>query len=167
MMGDSLQDIASGIDEYVIREPMGVFACIPPFNFPFMIPLWSAPYAVATGNTVVIKPSSEVPFSQRHPNAIGKPLTQRTGCHFHARGQTIFGMTGGSAAPLPESFQFFKGEIVTGEMQQAVEKHGAVTRGEDKTVAVRPRGMSGIVFEVTCPENIRHRGGSHRQARMA
>ena len=44
MMGESLQDIASGIDEYVIREPLGVFACIPPFNFPFMVPLWFLPY---------------------------------------------------------------------------------------------------------------------------
>ncbi len=64
MMGDSSEDIASGIDEYLIRVPLGVFGIIGPFNFPFMIPLWSAPYAVATGNTVVVKPSSEVPFSQ-------------------------------------------------------------------------------------------------------
>lgn len=64
MMGDSSEDIASGIDEYLIRQPLGAFGVIGPFNFPFMIPLWSAPYAVATGNTVVIKPSSEVPFSQ-------------------------------------------------------------------------------------------------------
>ncbi|OIP37800.1 MAG: methylmalonate-semialdehyde dehydrogenase (acylating) [Desulfobacteraceae bacterium CG2_30_51_40] len=64
MMGDTSEDIASGIDEYLIRVPLGVFGVIGPFNFPFMIPLWSAPYAVATGNTVVIKPSSEVPFSQ-------------------------------------------------------------------------------------------------------
>ncbi len=64
MMGESLEDIASGIDEYLLRVPLGVFGVIGPYNFPFMIPLWSAPYAVATGNTVVIKPSSEVPFSQ-------------------------------------------------------------------------------------------------------
>jgi len=64
MMGESLEDIASGIDEYLLRVPLGVFGVIGPFNFPFMIPLWSAPYAVATGNTVIIKPSSEVPFSQ-------------------------------------------------------------------------------------------------------
>lgn len=64
MMGDSSEDIASGIDEYLIRQPLGTFGIIGPFNFPFMIPLWSAPYAVATGNTIVIKPSSEVPFSQ-------------------------------------------------------------------------------------------------------
>ncbi len=64
MMGYNLEDIATGIDEYVIRQPLGVFGIISPFNFPFMIPLWSAPYAVATGNCVVIKPSPEVPISQ-------------------------------------------------------------------------------------------------------
>jgi len=64
MMGYNLEDIAAGIDEYVIRQPLGVFGIIGPFNFPWMIPLWSAPYAVATGNCVVIKPSSEVPISQ-------------------------------------------------------------------------------------------------------
>lgn len=64
MMGESLEDIASGIDEYLIRQPLGVFGVIGPFNFPFMIPLWSAPYAVAAGNTVVIKPSEQCPISQ-------------------------------------------------------------------------------------------------------
>jgi len=64
MMGYNLEDIATGIDEYVIRQPLGVFGIIGPFNFPWMIPLWSAPYAVATGNCIVIKPSSEVPLSQ-------------------------------------------------------------------------------------------------------
>ncbi len=64
MMGYNLEDIASGIDEYLIRQPLGVFGIIGPFNFPFMIPLWSAPYAVATGNCIVVKPSSEVPLSQ-------------------------------------------------------------------------------------------------------
>ncbi len=64
MMGYNAEDIASGIDEYLIPQPLGVFGIIGPFNFPFMIPLWSAPYAVATGNCVIIKPSPEVPISQ-------------------------------------------------------------------------------------------------------
>lgn len=64
MMGYNLEDIASGIDEYVIRQPIGVFGIIGPFNFPFMVPLWFAPYAVATGNCIVVKPSSEDPISQ-------------------------------------------------------------------------------------------------------
>jgi len=64
MMGQALEDIAMGIDEYLIRQPLGVFGIITPFNFPFMISLWFAPYAVATGNCVVIKPSSEDPICQ-------------------------------------------------------------------------------------------------------
>ena len=64
MMGYNLEDIATGIDEYLIRQPIGIFGLICPFNFPFMVPLWFAPYAVATGNCIVMKPSSEVPLTQ-------------------------------------------------------------------------------------------------------
>jgi len=64
MMGQNLEDVASGIDEYLIRQPLGVFGIIGPFNFPFMVPLWFIPFAIATGNTVVVKPSSEDPISQ-------------------------------------------------------------------------------------------------------
>ncbi|MBE0478680.1 CoA-acylating methylmalonate-semialdehyde dehydrogenase [Candidatus Aerophobetes bacterium] len=64
MMGENLEDIASGIDEYLIRQPLGIFTCIAPFNFPFMVPLWFTPYAVACGNCIIIKPSPRVPVSQ-------------------------------------------------------------------------------------------------------
>jgi len=64
MMGYNLEDIASGIDEYVIYQPLGVFAHIAPFNFPFMVPLWFSPFAMATGNTFVVKPSPRDPISQ-------------------------------------------------------------------------------------------------------
>jgi malonate-semialdehyde dehydrogenase (acetylating)/methylmalonate-semialdehyde dehydrogenase len=64
MMGYNLEDIVSGIDEYLIRQPLGVFGIIGPFNFPFMVPLWFIPYALATGNCIVVKPSSEDPISQ-------------------------------------------------------------------------------------------------------
>ena len=64
MMGYNLEDIAAGIDEYVIQQPVGVFCCIPPFNFPFMVPLWFIPYALATGNTFIVKPSPSDPISQ-------------------------------------------------------------------------------------------------------
>jgi malonate-semialdehyde dehydrogenase (acetylating)/methylmalonate-semialdehyde dehydrogenase len=64
MQGYHSEDIATGIDEWVIPTPLGVFGIISPFNFPWMIPLWSAPYAVATGNCVIVKPSPEVPISQ-------------------------------------------------------------------------------------------------------
>jgi malonate-semialdehyde dehydrogenase (acetylating)/methylmalonate-semialdehyde dehydrogenase len=65
MMGSNLEDIASGIDELMIRQPVGVVAVITPFNFPGMIPLWFLPYAVACGNTVVLKPSEKTPLTMR------------------------------------------------------------------------------------------------------
>lgn len=64
MMGQSFEDIATGIDCQSIRQPMGVFAGITPFNFPAMVPFWFWPFAVATGNTYVLKPSERVPLTQ-------------------------------------------------------------------------------------------------------
>jgi malonate-semialdehyde dehydrogenase (acetylating)/methylmalonate-semialdehyde dehydrogenase len=63
-MGQSLSDVATGIDCQTIRQPMGVFAAITPFNFPPMVPLWFLPYAIAAGNTFVLKPSEQVPLTQ-------------------------------------------------------------------------------------------------------
>ena len=63
MMGSNLEDIASGIDELMIRQPVGVVGVIAPFNFPGMIPLWFLPYAVACGNTVILKPSEKTPLT--------------------------------------------------------------------------------------------------------
>jgi malonate-semialdehyde dehydrogenase (acetylating)/methylmalonate-semialdehyde dehydrogenase len=63
MMGSNVEDIASGIDELMIRQPVGVVGIITPFNFPGMIPLWFLPYAVACGNTVVLKPSEKTPLT--------------------------------------------------------------------------------------------------------
>jgi malonate-semialdehyde dehydrogenase (acetylating)/methylmalonate-semialdehyde dehydrogenase len=63
MMGSNLEDIASGIDELMIRQPVGVVAAITPFNFPGMIPLWFLPYATACGNAIIIKPSEKTPMT--------------------------------------------------------------------------------------------------------
>ena len=63
MMGHLLEDVAKGIDEYAIRQPLGVCASINPFNFPGMIPFWSLPYALATGNTMIVKSPSRVPMT--------------------------------------------------------------------------------------------------------
>ncbi len=62
-MGDIVEDIAPGIDELMIRQPLGVVGLISPFNFPAMIAFWFLPYAIATGNTVIVKPSSRVPIT--------------------------------------------------------------------------------------------------------
>ena len=65
IQGDFSEDIASGIDELMIRQPLGVCACICPFNFPGMIPFWFMPYALACGNTYIIKPSERVPLTMQ------------------------------------------------------------------------------------------------------
>lgn len=65
MMGDFSEDVARGIDEYMIRQPVGVVASICPFNFPGMIPFWYLPYAVACGNTIIIKPSERTPITMQ------------------------------------------------------------------------------------------------------
>ncbi|EDX85637.1 methylmalonate-semialdehyde dehydrogenase [Synechococcus sp. PCC 7335] len=61
MQGVNSEDIARGIDESMIRQPLGVVGIISPFNFPAMIPFWFFPYAIACGNTCIIKPSEKVP----------------------------------------------------------------------------------------------------------
>lgn len=57
------EDVARGIDEVLIRQPVGVVAAITPFNFPGMIPLWFLPYAIACGNTFILKPSDKTPMT--------------------------------------------------------------------------------------------------------
>ena len=65
MMGYGLEQIASNVDCTVFRQPIGVVAAITPFNFPAMVPLWFLPFAVVCGNTFVLKPSEQVPLSQK------------------------------------------------------------------------------------------------------
>jgi malonate-semialdehyde dehydrogenase (acetylating) / methylmalonate-semialdehyde dehydrogenase len=65
MQGHNLEDVARGIDEMTIRQPLGVVAAICPFNFPVMVPFWFLPFAIACGNTFILKPSEKVPLSIR------------------------------------------------------------------------------------------------------
>jgi malonate-semialdehyde dehydrogenase (acetylating)/methylmalonate-semialdehyde dehydrogenase len=65
MQGQMLENISRGIDEIMIRQPIGVVAAITPFNFPGMIPLWFLPYAIACGNAMIIKPSERVPLTMQ------------------------------------------------------------------------------------------------------
>ncbi|MCZ2287497.1 MAG: CoA-acylating methylmalonate-semialdehyde dehydrogenase [Anaerolineales bacterium] len=65
MKGEFVEDIATGIDELMIRQPVGVCATIAPFNFPGMIAFWYLPYALAAGNTYIIKPSEKVPMTMQ------------------------------------------------------------------------------------------------------
>src|SRR5712692_6898577 len=75
MQGYNLEDVTPGVDETMIRQPLGVVAAITPFNFPAMIPFWFLPYAIACGNTFVLKPSERVPLTMRR----AMELIERTG----------------------------------------------------------------------------------------
>ncbi|MCA9236341.1 MAG: CoA-acylating methylmalonate-semialdehyde dehydrogenase, partial [Planctomycetales bacterium] len=63
LMGDTLANIAAEVDAETVRHPVGVCVGITPYNFPFMVPLWMFPVALACGNTFVLKPSEKVPLS--------------------------------------------------------------------------------------------------------
>ncbi len=63
MQGSNLEDVSRGIDSDMIRQPIGVFAAVTPFNFPFMVPMWFLPYAIACGNTFICKPSEQDPLA--------------------------------------------------------------------------------------------------------
>src|SRR5499427_10681855 len=65
MQGYNLEDVTPGVDETLIRQPLGVVAAIVAFNFPAMIPFWFLPYAIACGNTFILKPSERVPLTMR------------------------------------------------------------------------------------------------------
>jgi len=65
MQGRILEDVSLGIDALTIRQPVGVCAAIVPFNFPAMVPFWFLPFAIACGNTFVLKPSEQVPITQQ------------------------------------------------------------------------------------------------------
>jgi malonate-semialdehyde dehydrogenase (acetylating)/methylmalonate-semialdehyde dehydrogenase len=64
--GDKLIGASYGIDGEILRLPLGVFCMIAPFNFPGMVPFWFLPYAIATGNTYVVKASKQVPLTMQH-----------------------------------------------------------------------------------------------------
>src|SRR6202166_2775155 len=65
MQGYNLEDVARGIDEMMIRQPLGVVAAITPFNFPGMIPFWFLPYAIACANTFILTPLERVPLTMK------------------------------------------------------------------------------------------------------
>ena len=64
MQGRNLENVATNVDCETYRQPIGVFAAICPFNFPMMVPFWFMPFALATGNCLIVKPSEQVPLAQ-------------------------------------------------------------------------------------------------------
>ncbi len=66
LKGSYSEQVASGVDVYSLRQPLGVVGIISPFNFPAMVPMWFFPIAIAAGNTVVLKPSEKDPSASMY-----------------------------------------------------------------------------------------------------
>ncbi len=106
-------------------------------------------------------------FGQRHAHGVGNALAQRAGGGFDAGGDADFGVAGGLAVQLAEVFQVVDGQVVAGEVQQAVDQHGAVAVGEHEAVAVGPLRVGRVVAQVTAPQHFGHVGHAHGGARVA
>ena len=61
LKGEYTDQVSTGIDNWTMRQSLGVVAGITPFNFPFMVPCWMFPVAIACGNTFILKPSERDP----------------------------------------------------------------------------------------------------------
>ena len=94
MMGQSLENVSKGIDCQTIRQPLGVCAGITPFNFPAMVPMWMFPFAIACGNTFILKPSEKVPLTPTRTAELlhdaGLPAGVSTCCMDRAKRSTGF-----------------------------------------------------------------------------
>ena len=88
--------------------------------------------------TGLVEAGGEPCFRDGNANGITEALSERAGSHFDSDGVAAFRMAGSFAAPLTETLEFIKRKIVTGEMQQAVEQHGAMAGGEHETVTIKP-----------------------------
>ena len=106
-------------------------------------------------------------FRHRHAHAVAETLAERTSSDFHARRVAAFRVTGRLAAPLAEPLQLVERQIVTGQMQQAVQQHRTVPRREHEAVAIEPVRIFRIVLQELRPQRVSHGGGAHRHAGMA
>lgn len=75
LKGDYTEQVSTGIDNWTLRQPLGVVAGITPFNFPCMVPMWMFPLALACGNAFILKPSERDPS----PSLLMAELLQRAG----------------------------------------------------------------------------------------
>ena len=107
-------------------------------------------------------------FAHGHANGGGKPRAQGAGGGFNAFCMAIFRVASRARALLAEIPDVLDGHLrVTGEVQQPVDQHGAVAGGEDEAVTIRPRGLTGIKFQVVTEKHRGDIGHAHRHAGVA
>ena len=106
-------------------------------------------------------------LSRGHAHRVGNALAQRPSGGFDTGGITVFGMAGGFAVQLAEVFQVVDRQVVTAQVKQRVDQHGAVTIGKHKAVAVGPLGVGRVVLQVVAPQHLGNIGHAHGRTRMA
>jgi len=114
-----------------------------------------------------VEPRRQVRLGNGHAHGVGQSLSERPRGNLHAGRVPVFGMTRRAASPLAEVFDVVHREVVAGQMQKRIEKHGGMTGGKHKAVAVGPERIFWIVFEMPRPERERRGGGAQRHAGMA
>lgn len=137
MQGRNSEDVAQGIDCVAMRQPLGVFAHLAPFNFPAMVPFWFIPYALATGNTFILKPSSQTPMTMNRVAELMEDLSLPEG---------VFNVVNGSAAvadalishPLVKGITFVGSTPVGKHVYASSAAHGkrAIVQGGAKNFLV-------------------------------
>ncbi|CAI1174446.1 Uncharacterised protein [Serratia rubidaea] len=105
-------------------------------------------------------------FGDGEADGVGDALTERTGGGLDAGGVAVLRVARGFGVQLTEVFQLAHRQVVAGEMQEAVNQHGAMAVGEDEAVAVGPVRVGGVVAEVVAPQDFGDIGHTHRGARV-
>jgi malonate-semialdehyde dehydrogenase (acetylating)/methylmalonate-semialdehyde dehydrogenase len=123
MMGQSLENVAKGIDCQTIRQPLGVCAGITPFNFPAMVPMWMFPFAIACGNTFILKPSEKVPLTPTRTAELLHDAGLPAGVYnlLHGAREAVDGLL---AHPLVRAISFVGSSPVAQYVYQTAAAHG-------------------------------------------
>jgi malonate-semialdehyde dehydrogenase (acetylating)/methylmalonate-semialdehyde dehydrogenase len=123
MQSEFSEDISTGIDEFYIRQPIGTGACISPFNFPVMIAFWFMPYAIACGNTYIVKPSEKVPATMNLMFGIFEELKLPAGVlnMVHGGKETVDAIL---AHPFIQAISFVGSTTVAKHIYQTGVMHG-------------------------------------------
>ncbi len=114
-----------------------------------------------------IEVGGQVGLGDGHAHAVGETLPQRAGGGLHPRCRAVLRMAGSAATPLSETLQLLQREIVAGEVQQAVQQHGAMPSRQDKPIPVWPGKIGRVMSQEARPQHIGHSRRAHRQARVA
>ena len=116
---------------------------------------------------IAVEHRTHVRFGHRHAHRVADPLAQRAGCRLDSGSVAELGMSGRLALPLPELFQVIECEIVTSEIEHAVQQHRRVTGRQYKAITIEPVRIGRVIAEVLCPEHVGEWRQRHWSAGMA